>query len=68
MICDWLNLQMENCAVVDVDCKVIHGFLMRCGGGGGAWGGLAPLMPTLLKGQLYFSLKVLSVNLKSRLT
>ena len=36
MICDWLNLQMENCAVVDVDCKVIHGFLMRCGGGG--WG------------------------------
>lgn len=29
---DWLNLQVENCADVDVDCKVTHGFLMRCGG------------------------------------
>lgn len=34
MICHWLNLQMENCAEVDVDCKVVHGFLMRCGGWG----------------------------------
>ena len=34
MICRCLNLQMENCVEVDVDCKVVHGFLMRCGGWG----------------------------------